>query len=181
MGSGSDDYIYLNPTASTPRNLFYTNDQSNSTEGKFNISAFDTHDFLKSETVYSDARFGSCIVADKSGNLFISSPGEANLNGVVRFYRKGLNSFSFDETLPLLPPHNNRSNFGASLSINDDWLAVGAPDENNFNGKLYLYTIDLSSGYLNDSSFVGLTSPVYLTNNDGQIGDLFGWKKLFFR
>lgn len=69
-------------------------------------------------------------------------------------------------------PHPEITNsFGRSVSVNDDWLAIGSPEYSESKGAVYMYRRWNASACNNISwSFHSL-----VTASDAQTGDYFGW------
>ena len=92
--------------------------------------------------------FGKSLVFNGT-HAFIGAPGEANEGSVyVYYYNYCRGQFEFLQKI--IPSTRSRQWFGASLSLVDDFLFVGAPynsdnDPSNYeqnNGKVYIYSTE---------------------------------------
>jgi hypothetical protein len=81
----------------------------------------------------------------KNNYLFITAPDNKSNNGAVYIYKKNANSKL--ELIYTIKSSSSSKFYGASVSFDGEFLVVGAPYENDYNGAIYIYK------YHNDSNW----------------------------
>ena len=161
--SSFSEYLLLSPKASTSI-LYYYDPSDTNNSGQIIVDPYQKLPLQFPDIVNQEANFGISVVIDESNQTIIGAHQEDDVLGKLYFFDRSAD-LSVSQVGEIVPPENlGRMSFGSSLATSGSYLAVGAPDTNNFQGKVYIY--EKTEG--NYSVVSNLTDP------NGQAMDTFG-------
>lgn len=161
--SSSSEYLLLSPNASTPM-LYYYDPSDTNNSGEITVEPYQKLPLQFPDVVKQEANFGISVVIDESNQTIVGAHQEDDQLGKIYLFDR-LADLNVTQVAEIVPPEDlGRMSFGSFLASSGTFLAVGAPDTNSFQGKVYLY--NKSGGtYSIDGN---------LSDPNGQANDTFG-------
>ena len=157
------EYLLLSPNALTST-LYYYNSSDLNDFGQITVNPYEKLPLEFPEVVNQEANFGISVVIDEANQTIVGAHQEDNKLGKLYFFDRSTD-LSVSQVGEMAPPENlGRMSFGSSMASSGTYLAVGAPDSNSFQGKVYLYA-KTDGNYSIDGN---------LTDPNGQANDTFG-------
>ena len=103
-----------------------------------NRGSWDVIQTISSNDAQISDRFGT-LMAFGDGRLVVSSPGALSNAGAVYVFEKNLDGW-WTQTGRIVAENGGNDGFGASLAVNGDIIAIGAPNTNAKVGQVTLYS-----------------------------------------
>ena len=161
--SSFSEYLLLSPNSLTST-LYYYNPGDMVNFGQISIEPYEKFPLNFPDVVNQEANFGISLVIDESNQTIVGAHQEDDKLGKVYLFDRSTD-LSVDQVGEITPPEDlGRMSFGSSISTSGAYLAIGAPDSNSFQGKVYLYE-KTDGNYSIDGN---------LSDPSGQANDTFG-------
>ncbi|OUU06989.1 MAG: hypothetical protein CBC00_09935 [Verrucomicrobia bacterium TMED40] len=161
--SSLSEYLLLSPNTSTPILHYYDPGDTNNS-GQITFEPYQKLPLQFPDIVNQEASFGISVVIDESNQTIVGAHQEDDKLGKIYLLDR-LADLSVNQVAEISPPENlGRMSFGSFLASSGTFLAVGAPDTNSFQGKVYLYE-KTDGNYSIDAN---------LSDPNGQANDTFG-------
>ena len=142
-----DEYLVFRPTIDTPTLLYYydANASSNAFSPLF-IKQYVESSIFASDADASDA-FGESM-SMLGGRAIVGASQENGRSGAVYVYDRDANG-TFVEQSKLVPADVALNDwFGSSVSLGQDFLLAGSPNDRDFNGSVYVYDRQINGTWL---------------------------------
>ena len=170
--SGVDEYLVFSPTQDSNRE--WTLYDVNNTDHNFSLTVLPARTL---ETVYSQDlntgdNFGYDISINDWNETIVGAPGESTNKGAVYIFRRDISfqQLQKQKIFPVLSfEESNRTKFGAALDVSGADLIIGAPDSNDFKGKVYHYRRD-------DDNYTKINE---IVDFNGSVNQQFGYNLTF--
>ena len=161
--SSFSEYLLLTPNASTSILHYYDPSDTNNS-GQITVEPYQKLPLQFPDIVNQEANFGISVVIDESNQTIVGAHQENDKLGKIYLFDR-LADLSVNQVAEISPPENlGRMSFGSFLASSGAFLAVGAPDTNSFQGKVYLYEKTDGNYYIDGN----------LSDPNGQANDTFG-------
>ena len=142
-----DEYLLFSPSYGEPNVIFYFNPSDPSNYGRLLINPYEKTDLLFCETPNQEANFGVSLVIDEQNQTIVGASKENGDEGKIFVFRRNAD-FSLNQIQEIASPQSlGRMSFGSSMAVRDSVLVVGAPDTDNFRGKVYLFNREADGNY----------------------------------
>jgi len=143
---GDNEYILFNPTADSPRTLYYFNPENNNSAGQITILNSDNNLFYP-QTKIQEAKFGKSVSINDWNQTIIGAPGESQLDGVIYVFNLESNG-TFTQLQKIVNPvPSSAGQFGDTVITEGQFLAVSSPDYDSFSGAVYVYERESNGSY----------------------------------
>ena len=135
----------FSPTDISARQWFLYDEDNTDQNISITISPYQALDPVYSTDLSTGDEFGYDISINDWNESIIGSPGDNTSLGSVYVFEINSSSHQLQKQkiLPILTAgESNRTKFGASITTFEVELLIGAPDANDFTGKVYHYNRD---------------------------------------
>ena len=169
--SGPDRYLIFSPESnnSVSREFYYYRPSAPENFGTIKVLPYLSSGLIQDNPTEQEGKFAFSLEVDSNNRLLVGAPrGNGSTGKLVVFDRNS--DLNFTKSFEVTPPAEFQQinmQFGASSTFLDDLLIVGAPNDDDFAGSVYLFQKELNGSY----SFLEK-----VVDENPQDGDLFGYK-----
>ena len=165
---GPNEYLLFSPTDLSSNQWFLYDYLDPSKNISIQINPYERTGPVHPDDLSTGDEFGYKALINDFNQTVVGAPGDDSHRGAVYIFERNSSGelTQVEKIVPqLLVGEANRTKFGASMDGFSAELFIGAPDSNNFTGKVYHYR-------RNDDNFTFLSS---IEDNNGSLDQQFGY------